>query len=80
MKSDNFREPTKHQHWPEHRPSNRYNQLDVADASNHVLDRPSSTHNKDLGAKDTTIMVSSLTTIFTIKIAHQNSLSNFLFH
>ncbi|KAG1328204.1 Protein IMPAIRED IN BABA-INDUCED STERILITY 1 [Cocos nucifera] len=49
-KLDNHREAAKHANWPEHRPSSKYNQLDVADASEnhewtkHLLDRPSSSH------------------------------------
>ncbi|XP_038989997.1 probable serine/threonine-protein kinase At1g54610 [Phoenix dactylifera] len=49
-KLDNHREWAKDANWPEHRPSLKYNQLDVADASEkqewmkHLLDRPSSSH------------------------------------
>lgn len=57
-KPDNHRDPTKKSNRTEHRPNNRYNQLDVADGSNHALDRPCSSHQKDVGNKETTTVSS----------------------
>ncbi|KAH7685127.1 [RNA-polymerase]-subunit kinase protein [Dioscorea alata] len=53
-KPDNHRDPTKKSNRTEHRSNNKYNQLDVADGSNHALDRPCSSHQKDIGIKETT--------------------------
>ncbi|KAJ0972212.1 hypothetical protein J5N97_020171 [Dioscorea zingiberensis] len=53
-KSDRYRDATKNPNRAKHQPSNRYSQLDVADGSNHKLDRPCSSHQKDNGIKETT--------------------------
>lgn len=66
-KLDYHREGAKHLNWPEHRPSSKHNQLDVADGSekqewtHHLLDRPSSSHNKDgrVVGKESTVSYST---------------------
>ncbi|KAJ6795321.1 putative serine/threonine-protein kinase [Iris pallida] len=50
----------KHQHWPEHRSTSRYNKFDIAEASvtHNLLDRPSFSHKKGdiIGNKDPSAM------------------------